>query len=478
MTRSFSRAATMRLSTLLCSALIAGLWGGCGGTESSATDSSGDAANASADAAMDDGPLGPGVDGQGPGADGDSVGGEIDGLHGGETSGDTSGDVSADADASIEDAAPPDALGFAELCEWPVPAPLNECGAAWAWELASEAEHLAFGHTGGNGALVAWASGNSVSSQRFDSLGMPTGEIRQFETAQPVSGLAAASSDEMMLLFYSEGTLDEQSPEDVVLSYVPVEDHGGLGKPVQLAENFQLVGDGVATVVGPRVWGLSDETIGGTVYRMVALTLLNHDGTVRTIHTASTADTFRYYDIHASEIRANYPFVNDDDGTVSFYEQSIYLLSCGVPLLPVMVVPDGSKMVATEFWSGVGTWLVRSPDACDGKGGAWFNFIETGPRVSDIRQLAWSPSDKATIGIRQADGLGVVVDESAGTLSFLFFDVAQRLFSEPRAIRVPQEAQALHVAPTDQGWLVLREVLSDGAVQGLEIRAVCDAPPP
>jgi len=198
----------------------------------------------------------------------------------------------------------------------------------------------------------------------------------------------------------------------------------------------------------------------------VALTLLNHDGTVRTTHTVRLEESFTYYRIHASDSRANYPYVDAKDGAVSYYEQSVHLLACGLPLLPVMLVKPEARMLATEFWNGVGVWLVRNPEACDGTGGAALTFHQTGPRVSEHVGIGLVPTDLAALAVRAAEGSAIIVDEMGGTMTMIPVDVSSRTLGNPVA-NVIGEAHgvpiSLHPLSSEDGWLVVRiGKLTDG----------------
>jgi len=114
---------------------------------------------------------------------------------------------------------------------------------------------------GAGGTIVAWAVGPELSVAHFDGGNEPIGEVYVSTVEAPISGLAAASSDLMMMVFYSTGRVAEDAPEDVVLRYRPYVTGAGLGESTVLAENFELRPGGIATIVGPRVRGVTRQIV-------------------------------------------------------------------------------------------------------------------------------------------------------------------------------------------------------------------------
>ncbi|MFT5429705.1 MAG: hypothetical protein ACI9OJ_000377, partial [Myxococcota bacterium] len=196
----------------------------------------------------------------------------------------------------------------ADLCNWPA-LEAETCAAATSLGLG-EPDHVAVSSDGAGGAIVAWSTGSQLSVAHLDGDGAQVGGVYVTTVEAPLSGLTAAPSDEMMMVFYSTGRLGEHAPEDVVLRYRAFVVGSGLGEPVILAENFELRPGGISTIVGPRVRGVTRQVKGDTTYELLALTLMNHDGSVRTTHTVRTDASFAYYRIHASGSRVHYPFVD------------------------------------------------------------------------------------------------------------------------------------------------------------------------
>lgn len=387
----------------------------------------------------------------------------------------TESDSSPDSDAN---APTPDIVEvpierFEELCNWPEIATSLECGEPTAVELETPPELVAFTETGGDGAVVAWASGSSLHALRVDADGTPTGEVQSTEVEGPISGLAAANSDEMTMVVYSVGRIAEDPQEDVVLRFRPVAGDGAIGESVFISDNFELKPGGVPTDVGPRFWGLMNEVTASKTYVMAGLALLNHDGSVRTVHVARVFEEFEYFEIHASDLRSNYPYVLEETREVSYYDQSIHALSCGLPLIPALVVPEGGAMAATEFWNLQALWVFRDVETCEGTGSGFAVFHDTSSKSNDIRELGFAPSELMDVAVRQQGGDALIVDEVGGELVTVRTSMSTQDFWSPSKLPVAGQASALTAQPTDEGWLILREQLS-GTSPRLEIHALCE----
>ncbi|MFT7621584.1 MAG: hypothetical protein ACI9WU_000748 [Myxococcota bacterium] len=206
---------------------------------------------------------------------------------------------------------------------------------------------------------------------------------------------------------------------------------------------------------------------------MINIVLLEHSGEIRGVHVVRRAESFRYYAMHASDIRAFNPYVEEAGGVVSFYRQSIFALACGSPGFPVDSLQLPEAMRATGYWLSTAAWLARRSAVCDDNDGAEFVFHRTGPGISERHELGFVPSAQATLAIRQADGAGVMVDTGAQGLIIAPFDMEALAVRGPRRINDDSRiADRLYVTPTETGWLVARGDI-DAAGYGLTIQHVC-----
>ncbi len=314
---------------------------------------------------------------------------------------------------------------------------------------------LAFGKTG-QGGLLAMSTSDGIELRWIDAGGQPS-EAISLPVEGELSGLATASSDEATFVFYSTGRLDEDGPAGTALYLVEIDPAAGPGTPVPLQDGFELKAGAIPTIVGPRMWGITDEEVNGVVYRMVSMMLLEHDGSIRNAHTVRTLASFGYYRIHASGARAFNLYVEQPDGVVAYYDQSVYLLACGNPGLPVDAVDEPDHMLGSAFFQQTAIWLTRRTGTCGGASDGQLVFHDTGPGTSERHDLGLSFTDVVAVGVRQANGRGVLVDATDRGMIAWPFDVGQRAIALPVQLDPRTDVpDRLHLTSGAQGWLALR----------------------